>query len=370
MFKNDIEVISLLIINFIIGVLFGIIYRNDSYNFIKDFLYFSKPIMLIIIGYFIAKKTNNWKFIFKLIILYGFLFAIYHIAKFLWLFKFTNFSISSIRAQNGLDNPIEIITIILILISYKYPFLNIIKNNFSKKIIIGILAFSFILYFSRTMVVGFFLVLLASLGFTKLNKKGIKYLIIFFLSLSGLYIYLNTSNINRSSKGFGNFLYKIKIAPEEIFVPKFDLKNHANLWDHWRAYEAYCALEDLNKDKKDYMFGKGFGALVDLNFNAPLNEEGMRYIPVLHNGYIYLLFKTGIIGLMLYLLFLMYLYLQSYFVIKNKFQMVFSNILSGISLYFLFTSLIITGLYNTKDVIALILGMFLYLTNKNIYKTA
>ena len=72
------------------------------------------------------------------------------------------------------------------------------------------------------------------------------------------------------------------------------------------------ALEQMNEEPVSFIIGKGFGALVDLKFKAPLSSENIRFIPILHNGYSYILFKTGIIGLFLYLIFLISLYYSSY----------------------------------------------------------
>ena len=68
----------------------------------------------------------------------------------------------------------------------------------------------------------------------------------------------------------------------------------------------------MNENPKSYFFGNGYGSLVNLKFKAPLSKEGMRYISVLHNGYMFVFYKTGIIGLLLYLFFLVQLYLRNY----------------------------------------------------------
>ena len=51
------------------------------------------------------------------------------------------------------------------------------------------------------------------------------------------------------------------------------------------------------------IIGKGFGYLLDIGFIQILADIKIRYIPFLHNGYVYILLKTGFIGLFSYLLF-------------------------------------------------------------------
>jgi O-antigen ligase len=87
----------------------------------------------------------------------------------------------------------------------------------------------------------------------------------------------------------------------------------------------------------------------------------MRFIPILHNGYFFVLFKTGFIGLFLYLTFLLSLYFQSY---KNKIsidEQIVRNFISAIGLFFIFSSLIVTGIYNLEENYTFLLGGFLYL---------
>ena len=50
--------------------------------------------------------------------------------------------------------------------------------------------------------------------------------------------------------------------------------------------------------------GGGFGTNVPLGFVMTLADEEFSEIPVLHNGYMYLLVKTGAAGLAAYLMFL------------------------------------------------------------------
>src|SRR5690606_25260152 len=125
------------------------------------------------------------------------------------------------------------------------------------------------------------------------------------------------------------------------------------------------ALTQMEDNVLNYVLGKGFGALVDLQFYAPVGgEKGLRYIPHTHNGYIYVFFKTGTIGLILYLFVLFNLYKQVYIKPKSNNHIILLRLISGLALYFIFTSLIITGIYNLQDVSILLLGIFLYLVNK------
>jgi hypothetical protein len=368
MIKRDFELLSILLLIICIGVFTAIFNKPNAYNFIRDLLYFIKPVMLILLGYFISRLINDWKIIFKALIYLGVGYALYHILHTLFFTDFSTATVSKIRAVNGLSNIIEIFAIALIVLGNKFPKYNVFLKKRTKHIVLFLLITSFILYFSRTMFVGLVFLILGVLNYLKLNKKGIKYLVLLLVVFIGLYSYLYSVKIDRDGGALESFLYKIKIAPSEIFSPRFNFNNHAELWDHWRAYEAYCAINGLNEDPINYIGGKGIGAQIDLKFLAPISSEGnTRYIPILHNGYVFILYKTGIIGLLLYLFFLFSLYFQAYKKTKKLENKIYGNLVSATSLYLMFSSLIITGLYNQQEETVMILGMFLYLkSNSNI----
>lgn len=352
-----------LVLILIIACISSFFYPSTFYDILKDFAYLLKPILFIVLGYILISKIKNKEFIFKVIIYMGVFFAIIHLIQVFTFLIENPFNVGDIRSQLKKSNPIELIAIVFLFVNKKQQYfsLNLKYSRFIKFLLYS----SFILYFSRTMLVTVFIFILAINGYTKITRKGIMYMLLFLFLVISFYIFLNNIDLSRESTGLENFLYKMKLAPSEIFTPSIniDMKNHKNLWDHWRAYEALKAMEQLVDTK--YMlgvfFGKGLGSLVDLGFVAPLNSEGIQFIPKIHNGYIYILFKTGLLGLLSYFCFLFYLYIQSYKKAVNSQIKFINNMLSGIGIYFVFTTLIITGIYNQGDIIAVILGVFLSL---------
>lgn len=354
----------LFLILFIAGIS-TFFYSHEGYDVLKDFVYLIKPILMIVLGYYLIGKIKDKNFIFKVVIYMGVVFAIYHIyrvSKYLMGFQF---GITKIRSVGGKANYIELLAIVFIFIKesirpFKIPtkFIIIIKL---------VLLASFFFYFSRTMLFTFFVLYFAIHGYTKLTRKGVLYLSLIAALVVALFASLQTMDLDRSSLGFEGFLYKIKNAPSEILITKIDKDDHADLWDHWRGYEANKAFEQLNTQSDfGYAFGKGLGSLVDLGFYAPLNRDKIRYIPVLHNGFAYIMVKAGFVGVFIYLLFLAYLYIQAYQKNIGGYTQFFNNIISGLALYFFFTTLIITGIYNQEEVVAISLGAFIYL--KHFYK--
>ena len=205
------------------------------------------------------------------------------------------------------------------------------------------------------------LLLLSINGYTKITMKGLKAMGIFLLAIIGFYIFLHSIKIDRGKPGLEAFLFKVKIAPEEIFKTRIDRENHKELWDHWRGYEAKRAFDLMTEYPSSFVFGTGYGSLVNLKFEAPLTGEnkGMKFISELHNGFAYVFYKTGIIGLIIYLSFLISLYKVIY---KNSNYA--TAFISSIGILYFFTTLTITGIYNSRDIIIFILGALLFFKDK------
>ncbi len=350
------QILPLLLI-FGIGFL-GMFLNPYSLSFVfKDITYFLKPIIAIAIAYIIFYKNEELETFVKTIFYIGAISATIHIVGVLFFSNFLKSSISDIRGDYGLDSFIEIFTFYFLFYSKKWFGERLIADKTKYWFCISVFLLSIFFYFSRTMLIVFFLGYFTIQGYTKITKNSLKYIGLMILFVVLFYTYLFSIKIQRNSTGIEAFLYKIKIAPEEIFKSKIDRENHINLWDHWRAYEAKRAIALMNENKESYVLGSGYGSLVNLKFKAPIGDEDMKYISRLHNGYIFIFYKCGIFGILLLLYFLFKLYLKTYISQNNNLELFYSNrFISFIGIFYLFTSLIITGIYIPKDTIVFVLG--------------
>lgn len=323
----------------------------------KDITYFLKPIIGIAIGYIIFYKNEDIEVFVKNIFFIGLISVIIHLSGLLFFSNFLKSSISDIRGDYGLDSFIEIFAFYFLFYSKKWLGQRLIENKTKYWICIVIFLISIFFYFSRTMLIIFFLGYFTLQGYTKITTSSLKYIGLLVICVVLFYSYLFSIKIQRNSTGIEAFLYKIKIAPEEIFKSKIDRENHKNLWDHWRAYEAKRALALMNENKESYVMGNGFGSLVNLKFKAPVGEDDMKYISRLHNGYIFVFYKTGIFGLLFLFYFLLKLYSKAYRSEQLKSKQFYNNrFLSFVGIFYIFTFLIITGIYIPKDIVVFVLG--------------
>ena len=350
-FKTSLPLVIIFTLGFI-GMAFE---RYHLYNIIKDIFHFIKPVLAICIGYCFYKKINNFKLFVKTIIVTGFISAILHYIIIIFFIKNIE-TVSNIR-EHGTDNFMELIAIFFLAYYKNFQNDQLFQSKIIHKTIFGVLLTSSVLYFSRTMIVMAILTLLTIYGYTIINRKGLRIAALLLIFTLGFYAFLFSINLQRNKKGIDSFLYKVKNAPAEVFKTHINRENHADLWDHWRGYEANRALTLLNDKPIRYFFGCGYGSLVNLKFYAPLSGEpkGMKYISELHNGYVYILYKIGIVGLLLYLLFLFNMYLKIYF--NKDFITIF---ISAIGLSFIFTTLVTVGINNSNESLMFILGALLF----------
>lgn len=109
--------------------------------------------------------------------------------------------------------------------------------------------------------------------------------------VSGLVI-LGVSADSESYTFVGKILRSIQeIIPDE----------NQNLHSNWRAVESAVALNSfMSGSYFEMLFGKGLGFRLPLGFEMTLANVEFESIPILHNGYLYILLKYGIFGLLLW----------------------------------------------------------------------
>ena len=59
--KKIMDIISYLLLIVIIAIISSFFNKFEIYDWVKDFAYFSKPILAILAGYLLAKSINNFK---------------------------------------------------------------------------------------------------------------------------------------------------------------------------------------------------------------------------------------------------------------------------------------------------------------------
>lgn len=361
--KKSIKINSYLICVFIIGFTIGLIkLATDSNNirdFIRDISMFLTPMIYIAYGiYAMYSKCININNIYLAIINASIIIEIRHLL--LILFNTQNIlNGSSIRGIGGNGSYITAIAIIILLFYKKDNILNYVGGKIKRYTLIAFLLTLYICYLSRTHLI----VLLIGVLINVFATRKIKFKQIISLVISTI-IVISLAIAIIPQDTLYQFINKSVNSISEISstIEDWDEKSINN---NWRGYEVYRTKE-LFKDAKaqEVLFGFGFGKRVDLNIRMYIGKELFTSIPILHNGYYYILLKTGIIGVIIYIIFFAKMALKNYKQIYNDdFE---AKLLCIIAIAVLFTTLVVTGIYNKGSmfVFCLIIGASFYNKNK------
>lgn len=350
--------IILLFALFLIGMITVFNPENDYYHFIKDVIYFLRPITVLTAVYFLVMRMKDRHAFFNMIVLLGFLYAGNHVFRILAHLPNIQPDVTILRNSFGRYNHIESLAVIIVIcirdLQLKRTRYKIVYQG-----MVGLLFLSYLLYFSRTMILVTLMVCLAYYGFLKLNRRGLIALAFFavFAGISGYFI----SQYNPpedSTNMFDGFVLKIKNSYAETFsldnVNVYDL-DRRSLWKRWRAYESSVVLKEVDQQKK-WLTGEGFGSTIDIGFEAFLGGDWTRNISLTHSGFAYVYLKTGILGILVYLLIPLYLYSFAYFGNGRSANIKYNNLLVGVAFYILITTFVVTGLYKPYDMALVLAG--------------
>ena len=347
-----------LLILLLIGCVSIFTYDESWYGFLKDFIYFLRPITVLLAAYFTVVNLKEKRAFFDLLVLTGFGFAGIHLLEIAINIVSIGPDISKLRGEYGRTNHVEMIALFIVICIKNIP----IKKTRYKivyQVFVVCLFVSFILYFSRTMFLVLFLMVLAYKGFLKLNGRGIVALILLAILGGIAMFFINQYEPKTEDPGIlGAFALKIKNSYTEAFKP-IDIDPTKNdkreLWDHWRAFEANLVYDKI-EDEKAWVLGAGFGSTVDVGFEIRLQGEFIRYLPTTHNGLAYVYLKTGILGLLLYLFLIATLYLYYYSKRDSEGEISYNNLLAACAFYMFISSVVVTGIFKPYDMVTLLIG--------------
>ncbi|MDN2677713.1 O-antigen ligase family protein [Janthinobacterium sp. SUN033] len=124
----------------------------------------------------------------------------------------------------------------------------------------------------------------------------------------------------------------------------------------YRAYEIFASFREFkNYPVLNEIFGGGFGALVHLDFPVPLGGAEYSEIPWMHNGYLYILVKSGLAGLLCYFIFLLKMFRRAKHCTAPHGRMMILGSIAGL----LLSNMVICGIFSNESVFCyIVLGYF------------
>lgn len=275
-------------------------YENTFYNKARDFAYLMKPILGLLIGYNISKsfKEKSLNFLVDTGIFIAF---IHLVLVAIAILKYSTLSVAKIREHCGYFNDYEPYIIILLIFYDKFT----IEISRKRRIIyLGILVLSTFFYLSRTNFIQIGILYLGVMGYYRITPKSIKIFSITIVSLVVGYIAIFNYNPRRNAKGLDEFLYKIKIIPIEAFKTKIDKDDWKDFNDNFRSFENIKTVKQIfHGGTQPIVSGNGLGSTLDIGRKMWTNDGTyVRYYPVLHNAFSTVLLKTGLLGILIYVM--------------------------------------------------------------------
>lgn len=346
--------VSYFIFIFLLALVVGFFYQHKIYFIIRDITYLLKPILGLFLGY--QFFSDQIKKPFKFLLFAGLAMAILHLTLVGYGIVFQGAkSVAKIREYGGYFNDYEIYAFILLLFHKKFEIDLSLKKY---RIYFIIMAMSTFFYLARTNFIQLIILFMAMKGWLILNKKSLAVLgsliLVSILSYSAIYMY----NPKRNGDSVDEFLYKIKLIPLEAFATKINRNDWKDFHDHYRSYENVRTIEQLSYNNS-ILFGEGIGSQVDLKQKVRLGDMDLRYISILHNGYMTILLKTGIPGILLLLGSILYFFRKNNYIneLDNNINLLFL----GTGLFLLISYWVFMGFYNLLDSKTLLIGfLFAY----------
>lgn len=332
-------------------VLLGIVFsfNNNVIDISRDVWYAGKAIVCFLLGYHVARKITNTNLFFNFFIRISFLSALIYLASI--LIGPDKIGIESASSNGG---PLLVSAMAVPLILFRKTGFIFKVNPALKILIILVITASFALSFSRTSIGCFLLIVFVGSGFFNNIKKFLMY-----VAFAGVLTILIAPMLPTLDAQNLTFLGKIKNSFLEIsFTDDSDMSDMLVNWRGFEAHRAYVAF--ANSSLLQQIFGRGWGATVDLGFAVQMSKDmSYQYLPILHNGYMHILSKYGIVGLFLYLVFLWRIVVGSRHYFAKTNNVPYARFITGLGLVLAYTSLVITGIMNKGrlDSVLIVLGI-------------
>ena len=279
------SVVKWLIIPLVLSLCYSL--SDFNYDAYQSIFYLVMPLMSFSLGYFLSFVYKRIEDFFRIIIYTGFLNSVLFIILGLWhmgrSFLFNSYDFRDIYIWSSIFPFVSILLLLFWDGSSLFKF---------RKLFILVGSLQLILVQSRT----YFLVIFVAYFFFLFKKQKAKVILAFSLFLL---VFVILSSVFTESV----FLAKISSAPKEAFIIS-NFENDEEINTYYRAYETIQIISDyINADFITKIFGHKLSSVLSLDTAVKLGEDYRNEIPIFHNGYMYMLYRYGLFGFILYIVF-------------------------------------------------------------------
>ena len=356
-----VKYISIFIAIFLLAIIVGLSYDYNLYFTIRDITYILKPVSGLLLGYQLFNKSIKNPF--QFIVYAGVSIAIYHLILVCYGVIFEGArNVREIRFYGGYFNDFEVYVLVILVFSNKF---NLELSRRKRILFLTILGISSFFYLARTNFLQFIILVMAIKGVFVLTKKSLTIITVVVVLIISGYTAIYYYNPVRNGKGLDEFLYKIKMSPGEAFSTKINRDDWKKFNDNYRSYENVRTVEQLLHNST-LVFGEGIGSQVDLKQKVYLGDMELRHISILHNGFMTVLLKTGLVGLFIYLYSIFFFFRRN--VYTNSDLVNIHYLFIGTGVFLILSNWVFMGFYNLLDTKSLLIG-FLFAHKNNLLKS-
>lgn len=346
--KQMIRFLYPLLAAFGVGLLFS--FRNNLSDILRDVFYFLNPVIFMLLGTLYARQMTLKSFL-LLIIYAGTFISLIYVLRTILLFGFSAIDLQQeVRSVVGVGNTVTVLALLMLIFAGKYTLLETVQLSRWRYPMLGVNALALVFFGSRTYT-GIFLLGLIAFAFPFLQRNFRRYAALGVVVVLMIIVLLTVSKDNFMVSKMLNSVSEVSVSSNAELDESYE---------NYRGFETFMAIQTyLDGNVLEKITGAGLGKLIDLKIYVELVGTERRFIPVLHSGYAYILVKTGIVGILLFLLFL-----ANVFKLVRKHQVQarllgMMTITTVLALYF--ATFIVSGWFNMEFLLTiLILGGFIY----------
>ena len=282
------------------------IYTNSLFDVGRDLWYFSGPVIYISFGYLVFERLGSWQRLVQPVVIVG-AYACVAIIVDVVANRGKLLATGSVEDYRNLlaahTFVVTLPTIMLVLMRHVGLPTTGLTRLTAVRVTTYILSIVAVLStFSRTHMLCLAAGLLCSVNPRLTPRKIRNYTAL--LLIAAIFLAAAPSIFHNEKVGevVEAFFQKTENTSSEVNVHSYETFEDIN--HNWRGFESSRAAKTYAEfGDTDKLFGGGFGTLVDLGFAMKLLIELFEFIPILHNGYMELLVKTGLLGLSVFIVF-------------------------------------------------------------------
>lgn len=322
---------------------------HQAYDVAKDMWYILNPALALTAGYVLMLNLKDMGRLLKAFIIAATLIAIFHLLKIVIHPETLHHNAMDIRSEGGAGFLAPVVSVALFLAAKKMNIRVFGKHGWLSYTAFILCLLSTILSFTRTFEVSLVIMVFVIFGWINFESKN---KVIFIATFAALFIgigmsipYSNVSNSHEISDKILHSFQEIKIREYSDLI---EINNN------WRGFESSRALITYRRGTwPEYIVGQGLGTPIDLGFYMELGQgtNGLvRFAPWVHNGYMFLLVKTGIVGVLLYL-FLIYRLVRhgTLTSMSSSPDMRYAGrLIVGLALVIVISTWVVGGMFNTS----------------------